>query len=509
MIGVPLANTARNGRRRGVAVILVFLILALTMGLSYAAIRSQSGAAVIARNAKRNLDARQAALAGVAMALRKMHTNAWDGVDSNIAGTLGGELSYQAAFTAGDPRLNSSHPEYNDLPFRVTITAVGRAVDPDNPQCVAEHRIQVIARLVPRALGAAPSQWSELTSATVYQNWPGLFNIYPGARIEGPVRTQATVKIRDGIAWAPVHYNGYFLGLNQRRQAGLGDQRPFTGPVRIINSWQDWDTLNLLNAQMGVSTSAASMQVIAYWISSATTLSYRIYPGGPSYSAVMVGDRLQATTLTANPATNPLGLFYRAGKIELRDDVTIRGTLMADRMSGANVEVRGRRIQLQAVDLPAIEGDGRPVQLPVVMAGDKLIVRDDAQAVLKGLVACFDTFDVNEDRQGEIELSLEGKLISGNVRIRHRSEWIAPSLDSDWWANRWTEYQAQNDLPGGSKYFSDFLSRFYSLSSEPRIVIKPSPNNVRYHWQTLPQPIYVPASGDPGLRWQVLDWSER
>jgi len=374
---------------------------------------------------------------------------------------------------------------------------------------VAEHRIRVIVRLVPRALGTAPSQWSELTSATVYQNFPAVFYIYPGARIEGPVRTQATVKIRDGIKWAPVHYNGYFLGLNQRRQAGLGDQRPFTGPVRIINSWQDWDTLSLLNTQMGVSTISASMQIIPYWISSAATLSYQIYPGGPSYSAVLVGDRLQTTTLAADPATNPLGLFYRAGKIELRDDVTIRGTLMADRISGANVEVRGRRIQLQAVDLPAIEGESRPVQLPVVMAGDKLIVRDDAQAVLKGLVACFDTFDVNDDKQGDIELSLEGKLISGNVRIRRRSEWIAPSLDSDWWANRWTEYQAQKELPGGSKYFSDFLSRFYSLSSEPRIVIKPSASNVRYHWQTLPQPIYVPASGDPGLRWQVLDWSER
>ncbi len=509
MIGNSSANTARNDRRRGVAVILVFLILALTMGLSYAAIRAQSGAAGIARNAKRNLDARQAALAGAAMALRKMHTNAWGGVDSSIGGTLGGDLYYQATFTAGDPRLNSAHPEYADLPFRVTITAVGRAVDPDNPQCVAEHRITLVVRLVPQALGTAPAQWNELTSATVYQNWPGLFSIYPGARIEGPARTQATVKIRDGITWAPTHYNGYFLGLNQRRQAGMGDQRPFTGPVRIINSWQDWDTLNLLNTQLGVSTVSASMQYIAYWTSSATTLSYRLYPGGPSYSAVMVGDRLQATTLAADPTTNPLGLFYRAGKIELRDDVTIRGTLLADRISGANVELRGRRIQLQAVDLPAIEGDSRPVQLPAVMAGDKLIVRDNSQSTIKGLVACFDLFDVNQDKQGDIELGLEGKLIAGQVRIQHRSEWIAPSIDSDWWANRWTEYQAQKDLPGGSKYFSDFLSRFYSLSSEPRIVIKPAANNVRYHWQTLPQPIYVPASGDPGLRWQVLDWSER
>lgn len=509
MIGISSANTARTDRRRGVAVILVFLILALTMGLSYAAIRAQSGAAGIARNANRNLDARQAALTGAAMALRKMHTNAWGGVDTSIAGSLGDGLSFQADYAAGDPRLNSTHPEYGDLPFRVTISVVGRAVDPDNPQCVAEHHLRVITRLVPRALGVVPWQWNELTSATVYQNWPGGFTIYPGSRIEGPVRTQATVRIRDGIQWTPTHYNGYFLGLNQRRQAGMGDQRPFTGPIRIINSWQDWDTLGLLNTQMGVSTVSAIWQVIVYWTIPASTLSYRLYPGGPVYSAVIVGDRLKTTTLAADPATNPLGLFYRAGQIELRDDVTVHGTLMADRVGGANVLLQGKRIQLQPVDFPAIVGDSRPVQLPVVMAGDKLLVREDAQAELKGLVACFDTFDVTEDKQGDIEFLLEGKLIAGNVRIKHRSEWINPSRDSDWWENRWVEYQAQKDLPGGSKYFSDFLSRFYSLSSEPKIVIKPAPNNIRYHWLTLSQPIYVPASGDPGLRWQVLDWSER
>lgn len=502
------AKTNRNGRR-GVAVILVFLILALTMGLSYAAIRSQSGAANIARNANRNIDARQAALAGVAMALRKMHTTAWAGVDTSISGTLGNGLSFQATYTAGDPRLNSSHPEYNDLPFRVSVSVVGRAVDPDNPQCVAEHRIRVIVRLVPRALGSAPTQWNELTSATVYQYLPGAFDVYPGSRIEGSVRSQATLQIRSGIQWATTHYSGYFLGLNQRRQAGLGDQRPFTGPIRLINSWQEWDTLNLLNTQMGVSTTSVSMQIIPYWVASATTLNYRIYPGGPAYSAVMVGDRLQATALAADPATNPLGLFYRAGQIELRDDVSIRGTLMADRVAGGNVVIRGKRIQLQPVDLPAITGDSRPVQLPAAMAGDRFIVREDAQAAIRGLVACFDTFEVSEDNQGDIELTLEGALISAQVRLRHRQEWISPSRTSTWWTDRWSEYQAQKDLPGGSKYFSDFLMRFYSLSSEPQIVIKPSASSVRYHWQTLPQPIYVPASGDPGLRWQVLDWSER
>lgn len=502
------AKTNRGGRR-GVAVILVFLILALTMGLSYAAIRSQSGAAGIARNSKRNLDARQAALAGVAMALRKMHTTAWAGVDTSISGTLGDGLSFQATYAAGDPRLNSSHPEYNDLPFRVSVSVVGRAVDPDNPQCVAEHRVRIIVRLVPRALGSTPAQWNELTSATVYQYAPGAFDVFPGSRIEGPVRTQATIQLRSGIAWATPHYSGYFLGLNQRRQAGLGDQRPFTGPVRLINSWQEWDTLNLLNTQMGVSTSSVSMQIIPYWVSPATTLSYQIYPGGPTYSAVMVGDRLQSTALTADPTTNPLGLFYRAGQIELRDDVSIRGTLMADRVWGGNVVIRGRRIQLQAVDLPPIVGDSRPVQLPAAMAGDQFLVRDDAQATIKGLVACFNAFDVSDDRQGDMEFSLEGALIAANIRFRHRQEWIEPSRDSAWWANRWSEYQAQKDLPGGSKYFSDFLMRFYGLSSEPQIVIKPAASSVRYHWQTLPQPIYVPAAGDPGLRWQVLDWSER
>jgi hypothetical protein len=45
------------------------------------------------------------------------------------------------------------------------------------------------------------------------------------------------------------------------------------------------------------------------------------------------------------------------------------------------------------------------------------------------------------------------------------------------------------------------------LDPVPALTIKPNPSPLTAHWQDLTQPIYVPASGDTGLRWDLVRWT--
>ena len=172
------------------ALLVVMLLISMTLGLSYAAVRSQHTAFQIQRNSDRRLLARQAAASGLTMALKKMHTADWAGVDTTLTGSLGTYEGYQVTYRTGDPSLASGDADYEDIPYRVTLLSTGLAADPDNPKHIARHQIRAVVRLVPRALGGEPNGWEKMTSYTVYQ-WDdggGDFIVDVPIRVEGPVR---------------------------------------------------------------------------------------------------------------------------------------------------------------------------------------------------------------------------------------------------------------------------------------------------------------------------------
>ena len=81
-------------RRRGMAIVMVLGLLAITMAMSYSMMRSQATNAQIQYNSTRVGHARQAALAGLSTGLRKMHQDDWAGVDSQLTGWLSSTESY-------------------------------------------------------------------------------------------------------------------------------------------------------------------------------------------------------------------------------------------------------------------------------------------------------------------------------------------------------------------------------------------------------------------------------
>ena len=100
--------------RRGMTVILVLGLLAITLSLSYAMLRTQTTSARIQSNQKRRMDARQAAITGMQVALRRMHEASWAGVDVPLSGTLGTGVGYRVTFATGDATLTNRPVDRSD-----------------------------------------------------------------------------------------------------------------------------------------------------------------------------------------------------------------------------------------------------------------------------------------------------------------------------------------------------------------------------------------------------------
>ncbi len=176
-------------------ILIVLGLIAITLALSYAMMRSQTTSVLIQMNAGRREDARQAAVAGTNIALGKMHRSDWAGVDTNLAGDLGDFSSYEVTFAVGDASLAPGDPDYEEYPYRVTLTSTGYCADPSNPSVRAMHRIRVVVRLVTRQLTDAPPEWDTIQQYTVYQGNDVEFRVELPHHVVGPVRAQRDLKL--------------------------------------------------------------------------------------------------------------------------------------------------------------------------------------------------------------------------------------------------------------------------------------------------------------------------
>src|SRR3954462_7317614 len=109
-----LLNSTHRRRPRGMAVVMVLGLLAITLAISYATLRGQGTTSQLARNNSRALDARVAAQSGLASALRKMSENAWGGVTSTLNANITNNSWYTVTFTTGDTKLATTDPNYSE-----------------------------------------------------------------------------------------------------------------------------------------------------------------------------------------------------------------------------------------------------------------------------------------------------------------------------------------------------------------------------------------------------------
>lgn len=501
--GGPRARKAgRKGSRQGMAVLMVLLLLSVTLGLTYAAMRSQITSHAIQRNSDRRSAARQAAITGLTLALKKMHSSEWSGVNSSVKGSVGAYESYLVTYATGDASLPSSDAEQ---PYRVTLLSTGYAADPQHPSSVAAYRVRAVVRLIPRKLADEPTDWQEMMSYTACQWSYGNFTMNAPARIEGPVRIQATLRLGWDYAWWMDPREGYYSGLGAMFRAGRGDYRPFNAQVSLPTWWQILDTTSTLSTQLAVPVANVSLKTMRGMAFPAALATYRLYPGGKLYTVPQLPRTIQNAVYEPDPETNPAGLFFRTGSLYLGDDVTIRGTVITAVGSGGRIQAAGQRVRLEAAPLPALYGTTEQVQLPAVVAGESFEVLPNTQLSVKGLVAAYSSFQTNAAEHTKIAISHQGKLIAQNIELNGGSDWIK-SLE--WWSQRYGAFRSQEAAKDGIPYFPEWLSKNYGLKYPPQVTIKPSETAVRYHWHNPQNAIYAADPSDGGLRWDLLCWTE-
>ena len=479
--------------------LIVLLLISTVMSAAYAVLHSQLTNLEIQENSARRHDARQAAAAGIAAALQKMHRSSWEGIDAPIEGSLDENTTYVVRLSTGDPRVSSTHPEFGLSPYRVTLVSTGTCHDPLRDGR-ATHRIRVVAQLVPRNLGEGPVGWTSATTYTVYQlDSEDVFLELP-LRIEGPVKLRGRLHFGEEYDWNSSVCDRYLTDLNRMRTSGLPDYRPFTGPLELGAWIQDPQTLYRL-LLLGIDTKPAGSA--PDW-SFPSALEYELYPGGKQYRAETCPRVLENRTLEPDPTTNPLGVFVSSGDVDIRDGVVLRGTLL----SQGNVRLLGEKIDLSPAPLPSLEGSPKVVQAPVLVARNGLVLGDGCQATMRGVALAWKVFRAHEG-DADRALDFQGTLITEEMELDGLRDW--DRLQQDDWRRLYTDFSLRLLNPlltrNENRFFPLYCEHYAGLVAAPQLKFKLPQQPALCYWPDG-QPVYRPERSDRGLKWEILDWAE-
>lgn len=492
----PIRRRGTRGRR-GVAVLVVLSLVAITLSLSYAMMRSQATAVQIQNNSGRRGNARQAAQTGLTIALRKMSEANW-AITSAVTGQLSSSESFSATYAVGDSSLTPTSALYGEFPYRVTVTSTGVAFDPSQPTVKATHQMQAVVRLVPRKLPSSPSDLATFLNYTIFQTDDEDFNVEVPTRIEGAVRIQGPLELSEDYKWGSSTRQRFLFDLNQIRVSGSGDYRPFNGPLALDYTETSSSARSELTSYLGLTIfSAPKAAPSSAWTYPGPILTYRLYTGGTVYSAQTLGSSLTSVQLKPDPATNPLGLFYAPNTLTINDNVSIQGTLICRNV----VEIRGANFSLQPQNLLGLNGASTPVQLPSLIGDQDVRIHSTCSGSISGLVALWSKLQVYRRPQGS-GLSFIGRVILPELDIAGRDEW---DFGKSTWDILYSWYHSQLDNQSRILYFPYYIAIF-GLNSVSQVTFRREESTVTYHWHTASNPVFVPLASDVGLRWEVLRW---
>ncbi len=480
----------RRGPRHGYTLVVVMALLAIALATSYAMLRTQLTSAQIQGNTRRKIEARQAAMTGIAVGLRKLHETSWQGVGTSFSSPLTQNDSFQVAYAAGDSSLSEGDADYDRLPYRVTVTSTGYSTDPANNGNRSSYVTQVVVELDPGKLSPEPTDWTQFLQYTLWQGGDKEMQIELPCRIEGRVRSQGRLRVAEAYPDRADVLGQYLWDLGLMLWFGRDDYRPFDGPVHLNATDNASATTRL--PWMGVVAQHHSRQPFSSdWSKPSSMATYQIYPGGPEYQIEPLPNTLQDTSLEPSALTNPLGIFYCDSPLEIRDNVSIHGTLFVK----DDVTVRGTNLLIRPVDLMPLRATTAANQLPALTC-KSFIVEPGATGAITGLVAVFNNTNF-KPASVHHSFSITGRMIVSNeLHIQERTEW--ENVD---WPDAYDTWLAS----GPYTFLPEFM-RFRGLSHAPAVLIRPDPSDVAYHWHRQGNPVYDVHDSVVGLQWEVLRW---
>ncbi len=491
----------RIRRRRAFALIIVLLLLAAALGTAFALMREQTMLAAVQQNHAADVGARHAALTGLAAGMRAMSESTWGGVNSSINGAFADGSSYTTTFASGDPDLSTGSPNYSRLPFRVTVTSTGKQ-SLGGGTGFQTYVVRSVVELVPRKINPAKFNFSH----TVY-HWS-----LGGTTIHMPMQVQGDMRIGGVLNLNPSYPTGsskstWFSSLKNLASGGQ--------EYRFVTGQLTWPALlNLTNSgnvetNLGINTTDQLGLGTAPFSTPSSLGTYRLYPGGPQYTPVLIpgsNPQVNSQTFAADPATNPLGIFYvNQSSITLKDAITINGTLINLAGSGdIGVATAGdkQNITVNAVTLPGLSG--RSIAYPALVAGDDITVGDGQQLTVSGSIVAGGVFSISA-ASNSTDFTMTGQLSCGTFGTPANSSWPTSSTTWDNYLNSWNFQR----FLGQPSYALWLASSPRLLSPVPKLVFAPNTGTVDNLVPDFSQPVYGAGSSDSGgLRWRLISFRE-
>ena len=474
--------------------VMVLAMVSVALALSYSMLRSQATRTQIHQNMDLRAAARHAALTGLSVGLGRMHRSQWAGAESTLSGQVSGNASYTVQYVTGDASLSPGGAGDSDWPYRVTLEVTGTAFNPAHPDRSTTSLAQAVVQFVPRQLSPEPAPWPAMQAYIVYQTGIAKTMLQIPCRIEGLVRLQGKLDLCTSHPSPDAARRRYLSDLKLMSQNGYPDYRPLTGPVMMPTASSDAATASLLTTVLGVSVQNIAVSATPGWVFPGSLASYQLFPGGATYAVPSLPSVLGNVTYQPDPRTNPAGLFYCSGDLQLGNNVSITGSLV---VSGA-LTLNGTNIVVQSFALPTIEGSSLGVHLPAAVVQQQVRILDGVKAVVRGTVASWQEFVVLAGSQNT-SFDLRGRVIAPEMHVQSRTEWNLGVVRNTWW----TSFQGQQGLPDGQHYFPVWLQGL-GLPPTPLLTFKPEAGPLAAHWRFHTDPVYVADPSDAGLRWQLV-----
>lgn len=522
------STARRHISRRGIALVLVLALLAVTLGFSYALLRGNTTDQELERNQSRRKDARTAAQAGIAVALRKLYDGSWAGADTTFAGDVTADKlqGFTVSYTTGDSDLTSTSADWQEYPFRLTILSKGYSIDPTTSASRSEYSIRVVSQLIRRKLNANLASGTSLDTLSICQTGN------PKATIQYPIRLNDGVRIEGEIEFSRSYpqsylstaYMTFFDDIYDMYHDWGWDYRPFSGRLYTPSSRQpaNGDVVMVLDPRLHVPRTDVSVSASPPVPTVSAFSGYRLYDKGKHYAGQAVSvtpDSLDTvpnaeylvtgSSYAADPQTNPLGVFTSTqGSIGLSSNLAFTGMLIAyGSGASSDVHIGGTNLTIQAPSLPALAGDSTTYRLPAIVADDDVRVYDGTNQTINGWVVCADAFDLATGA-ASTTINVTGGVFCQKLLLEGRSSWVQTQTN---WQSAYSSWSTALLKFGQDIYFPGWLNNnrsSWGLYLTPRLIFSATPSGVTNHVPDFSQPIYVPHSDDGGLRWDIVKYQE-
>lgn len=488
-----------NKGRGGFILLIVLLAIISAMALTYVVASTSYLSVRKVRNAQLRDSAKAAAEAGLSVGLSRMCSSIWGGIGSKISGTCGENQGFEVSYEHGDPAIGPESPEWADLPYRVTIRAVGKAWHPGESDRPSVYQKSWVVQLVPRAVAAEPSAWSTILKYAFYQTAITNSSVNIPSQIIGKCRFQSGLSVAPNYPTSDPRRT-YMSDLYAMKSDGYGDWRPFRGPLHLPCDVQAPVDLILLVSLLRVSVNHLPSSLPGSDLAIEKDVSsYQLYPGGRTYTVPRLGSSLENTTLMPDAADNPAGIFYAPGTITIGSNVSIRGSLFCN----GDVSIEGTNIDIRGQPLRGIQED-TPLEMPAIVC-KSLQFKAGSGCEIQGILGVFGEMKAL-GTSTMTNIRITGRVFATSLKVDPLSPW-----ESFGWDAALAQFQEEkHGLVGENRYFPLWLQK-YGLNITPRFVLQPPENNRLYHWKKKADPVYVPfpsdtTSLDPqaGLRWELI-----